>query len=39
MPFKQIWKSNAPPRVTFFIWEAAKECILTIDMLMKGEPL
>lgn len=31
----QIWKVNTPPRKTFFAWEAVRECILTIDKLMR----
>lgn len=34
-PSKIIWKSGAPPRISFFAWEAAKEKILTLDNLMK----
>lgn len=32
---KQIWKTKAPPRITFFAWEASRECIPTIDKLMR----
>lgn len=34
-PYKQIWQSKAPPQISFFAWEAARECILTIDMLKR----
>lgn len=34
-PYKMIWKTPAPPRISFFAWEAAKERILTLDNLMK----
>lgn len=34
---KQIWKIQAPPRIALFAWEAGKECILTIDNLMRRE--
>lgn len=34
-PDSQIWKVRAPPRITFFAWEAVQECILTIDKLMR----
>lgn len=34
-PSKFIWKSGAPPRISSFAWEAAKERILTLDNLMK----
>lgn len=30
-----IWKTHAPPRISFFAWEATKEHILTLDNLMK----
>lgn len=34
--FRTIWKANATPRITFlFAWEAAKECILTVENLMR----
>lgn len=34
---RQIWKTKVPPRITFFAWEACRECILTIDKLkVKG---
>lgn len=33
--FKQIWKTKVPLRMTFFAWEAAKECILTLDILKR----
>lgn len=32
-PWKAIWKSKAPNRVTFFAWEASREAILTEDNL------
>lgn len=31
----QIWKVKTLPRITFFAWEVERECILTIDKLMK----
>lgn len=34
-PVKQIWKAQALPRIAFFAYEASRECILTIDNLMK----
>lgn len=34
-PFKSIWKTNAPSRIAFFAWEASKEKILTLDILVK----
>lgn len=34
-PYKQIWQSKASPQISFFAWEAARECILTIDMLKR----
>lgn len=34
-PAKMIWRANAPTKVSFFAWEASKECILTIDKIMK----
>uniref|UniRef100_A0A2N9HEZ0 Reverse transcriptase zinc-binding domain-containing protein n=1 Tax=Fagus sylvatica TaxID=28930 RepID=A0A2N9HEZ0_FAGSY len=35
VPWKRIWKTNAPPRVAFFVWVAAMGCILTIDNLRR----
>lgn len=36
-PSNIIWKSKAPPRISFFAWEAAIERILTMDNLqMRG---
>lgn len=32
---KLIWNSHAPPRISFFAWEAPKGRILTIDNLTK----
>lgn len=32
-PYKLIWKVKVLPRVSFFAWEASRECILTIDKL------
>lgn len=34
-PYKQIWKVHALPRIAFFVWEARRVCILTIDILMR----
>lgn len=34
-PLKLIWKAKVPPRVAFFTWEAARDSILTIDMLKR----
>ena len=34
-PWKRVWKSKVPPRVTFFSWTAALRKILTIDNLWK----
>lgn len=34
-PLKQILKVKASPRVGFFTWNTARECILTIDKLIK----
>lgn len=31
--WKTLWKSVAPSRVAFFVWEAANEAILTEDNL------
>uniref|UniRef100_A0A2N9IB72 Reverse transcriptase zinc-binding domain-containing protein n=1 Tax=Fagus sylvatica TaxID=28930 RepID=A0A2N9IB72_FAGSY len=31
VPWKRIWKTNAPPRVAFFVWVAAMGRILTTD--------
>ena len=35
VPWKRIWKTNAPPRVAFFVWVAALGSILTIDNLRR----
>uniref|UniRef100_A0A2N9HC79 Reverse transcriptase domain-containing protein n=1 Tax=Fagus sylvatica TaxID=28930 RepID=A0A2N9HC79_FAGSY len=35
VPWKSIWKTNAPPRVAFFVWVAAMGRILTIDNLRR----
>jgi hypothetical protein len=35
VPWKRIWKTNAPPRVAFFVWVAALGRILTIDNLRR----
>lgn len=32
----QSWKANAPPKISFFAWEAAKEQIFTIDIMKRG---
>ena len=32
-PWKRVWKSKVPPRVTFFTWTVASRKILTIDNL------
>ena len=34
-PWKSIWKSKAPPRVSFFIWVAALGKILTAENLQR----
>lgn len=34
-PAKQIWKIQAPPKITFFAWEASRNAILTFDTLRK----
>lgn len=34
-PFKQIWRSKAPPRMTFLSWEVSRESISTMDMLRR----
>ena len=34
-PWKSIWKSKAPLRVTFFVWTTVLEKILTLDNLHK----
>uniref|UniRef100_A0A2N9J333 Reverse transcriptase zinc-binding domain-containing protein n=1 Tax=Fagus sylvatica TaxID=28930 RepID=A0A2N9J333_FAGSY len=34
-PWKQIWKTGAPPRVAFFVWAAALGRILTTDNLRR----
>jgi hypothetical protein len=35
VPWKRIWKTNAPPRVAFFVWVAALGRILTTDNLRR----
>jgi hypothetical protein len=35
-PWKGIWRTKAPPRVTFFAWTAARSKILTIDNIRQG---
>ena len=35
VPWKSIWKTKAPPRVSFFVWAAALGHILTIDNLRR----
>jgi hypothetical protein len=35
VPWKSIWKTKAPPRVSFFVWAAALGRILTIDNLRR----
>lgn len=37
IPYKQIWKVKVPPWVSFFVWEASRECILTIDKLRRRD--
>ena len=34
-PWKIIWKSLAPLRVSFFVWEATHDSILAYDNLQK----
>jgi hypothetical protein len=34
-PWKGIWRTNAPPRVAFFAWTAARSKIPTIDNLRR----
>ncbi|WMV60154.1 hypothetical protein MTR67_053539 [Solanum verrucosum] len=34
-PWKQIWKSRIPHKVSFFVWSMAKEAVLTQDNVMK----
>lgn len=34
-PARQLWEIKAIPRVAFFTWEAAKECILILDKLTR----
>ncbi|XP_038692258.1 uncharacterized protein LOC119990425 [Tripterygium wilfordii] len=34
-PWRWIWKSKAPPRVTFFCWEVVWGRILTMDNLQR----
>ena len=34
-PWKSVWKSKVPTRMTFFTWTAALERILTVDNLRK----
>ena len=34
-PWKCIWRSKVPKRVSFFLWTAARDSILTIDNLVK----
>lgn len=34
---KQIWRIQAPPKISFFTWEACRNWILNIDNLMKRE--
>jgi hypothetical protein len=38
-PWKSIWKSKAPPRVSFFVWTAALGRILTTDNLRRRRVL
>lgn len=33
--YKQIWKVKVPTWISFFAWEAGRECILTIDKLRR----
>ena len=35
VPWKRIWKTNAPPRVAFLVWVAAMGHILTTDNLRR----
>uniref|UniRef100_A0A2N9H0K3 Reverse transcriptase domain-containing protein n=1 Tax=Fagus sylvatica TaxID=28930 RepID=A0A2N9H0K3_FAGSY len=35
VPWKRIWKTNAPPHVAFFVWVAALGHILTTDNLRR----
>jgi hypothetical protein len=30
-PWKSVWRSQAPPRVAFFVWTAVRDKILTLD--------
>jgi hypothetical protein len=32
-PWKSVWRSQAPPRVAFFVWTTARSRILTLDNL------
>jgi hypothetical protein len=34
-PWKSVWRSQAPPRVAFFVWTAVRSKILTLDNLGK----
>ena len=34
-PGKCIWSVKVPKRVSFFLWTSARDCILTIDNLVK----
>ncbi|WMV58330.1 hypothetical protein MTR67_051715 [Solanum verrucosum] len=34
-PWKQIWKSRIPHKVSFFVWSMAKEAVRNIDNVMK----
>ena len=39
-PWKGVWKPKVPKRVTFFLWTATHDWILTLDNLMlRGCPL
>jgi hypothetical protein len=38
-PYKSIWRVNVPLRVSFFVWMAAFEKILTLDNLRKRKAI
>lgn len=37
LPAKLIWRTQAPPRLAFFAWEARRNSILTVDNLMRRD--
>jgi hypothetical protein len=35
IPWRSIWKTKVPPRVSFFVWTAAMDRILTVQNLRR----